>query len=408
MDKCDVLIWDKKFGELSYMDNKLIFIYTTKTPFEISPLHLNSAQILYDYTHLVQQRSLPGVLNDSLPDLYGEKALSSYFSSIHKDADTIDKLLFIGDKTMGAITYAPQQNDKKAKRQTLELNNIYDEIKKAINTKFVDMELSLEILKSVSPVGGAKPKALIGYKDDNSPIFVGGRNEPLPKGYHHSIIKLCTQEQGATSNDLKVEYIYMTLAKKAGINIPEIVLTPQNHYVIRRFDRDESERLHMHTLQGLLHSDFLTPRTVDYVEAFRVMIALKCPKEDFRQLYKRMVFNYLFRNHDDHEKNISFLMNRKGDWNLSPAYDLTYAYKLGGRFIGDHQLTFNGNTGDEATLETFKDIAKIAEVSDYQKIINSIEHIRDTDLEDMLKRYKVETEFASLILSNTQKRSLHV
>jgi hypothetical protein len=101
-------------------------------------------------------------------------------------------------------------------------------------------------------------------------------------------------------------------------------------------------------------------------------------------------------------------MNRKGDWNLSPAYDLTYAYKLGGRFIGDHQLTFNGNTGDEATLETFKDIAKIAEVSDYQKIINSIEHIRDTDLEDMLKRYKVETEFASLILSNTQKRSLHV
>jgi serine/threonine-protein kinase HipA len=412
MNKCDVLIWNKKIGELYYINNKLKFSYIDgNIPFEISPLQLPSSIKIHDYTHKQDLKGLAGVFNDTLPDHYGEGVMNRYFASYHQEPNTIDRLLFLGNNTMGAITYEPSQNDKEAKEFKIKLDELYQDMKKLIkkDTKFNDnyanSDILYSLLKSASPAGGAKTKALIGFKNIHSPIFIGKRNSVLKDGYFNAIIKFNTNEYGSDANILITEHVYMTLAKSIGINIPYNTLTKEKHYVIKRFDNNNGEILHIHTLHGMIHSDFHVPRTVDYTEAFRVLIMLNVPYSDKEDMFKRMVFNFLFRNHDDHEKNISFTMNKKGIWRLSPAYDITYAYKQNGRFIGDHQLTFNGLVGNDVTIDTFKDIANTFEIKNYKTIIDEILKIRDT-LNDALLKSGATKDFVSDIIKNVYQRGL--
>jgi len=410
MDKCDVMIWNKKIGELYYINDKLKFTYIDKKiPFEISPLQLHTDTKTYDYTHLLAQKGLAGVFNDSLPDHYGEGVMNKYFASKEQDVNTIDRLLFLSNNTLGAITYEPSNNDTEAKEFQLELHNIYDEMKKVIkqkvNSDYADLEVLYSLLKSASPAGGAKTKAIIGYKDKNSPVYIGKRNREINPDYFNALIKFNTGEDGSTADNLITEYVYMKMAKKCGINTPYNELTKEKHYVIKRFDNNDGVINHMHTLQGLLHSDFATARTVDYVEAFRVLGLLNTPHDDKVELFKRMVFNFLFRNHDDHEKNISFIMNKNGDWSLSPAYDITYNYKEGGKFIGDHQLTFNGLVGNNVTYSTFEDIAKMFDIKNYKDIIDTILKNRE-DLEYCLLENGVSDEYCNLVVSKCTERVL--
>jgi len=156
---------------------------------------------------------------------------------------------------------------------------------------------------------------------------------------------------------------------------------------------------------GDIIHNFHVPRTVDYTEAFRVLTMLNVPYSDKEDMFKRMIFNFLFRNHDDHEKNITFTMNKKGVWRLSPAYDITYAYKQGGRFIGDHQLTFNGLVGDDVTIDTFKDIANTFEIKNYKMIVDKILKTRDTLNDELLKK-GASKDFVSDIIANVYQREL--
>ena len=414
MNKCNVLIFGKKIGELYYLNNKLKFSYIDgNIPFEISPLQLASSIKIHDYTHKQDLKGLAGVFNDTLPDHYGEGLMNTYFASRELEPNTIDRLLFLGNNTLGAITYEPSKNDKKAKEFKIELDNLYSEMKVLVKrdenithtSDYANSDILYSLLKSASPAGGAKTKALIGFKDINSPIFIGKRNSEFKDGYYNALIKFNTGKHGSDANILITEHVYMNLASKLGINIPYNTLTKENHYVIKRFDNNDGEILHMHTLHGMIHSDFHTARTVDYTEVFRVLIMLNVPYSDKEDMFKRMVFNYLFRNHDDHEKNISFTMNRKGVWRLSPAYDITYAYKQGGRFIGDHQLMFNGLVGNDVTIDTFVNIANTFEIKDYKNIIDKILEIRDT-LKDELIKNNASKEFVADIITNIYQREL--
>jgi len=414
MNKCNVLIFGKKIGELYYLNNKLKFSYIDgNIPFEISPLQLASSIKIHDYTHKQDLKGLAGVFNDTLPDHYGEGLMNTYFASRELEPNTIDRLLFLGNNTLGAITYEPSKNDKKAKEFKIELDNLYSEMKVLVKrdenithtSDYANSDILYSLLKSASPAGGAKTKALIGFKDINSPIFIGKRNIEFKDGYYNALIKFNTGKHGSDANILITEHVYMNLASKLGINIPYNILTKENHYVIKRFDNNDGEILHMHTLHGMIHSDFHTARTVDYTEVFRVLIMLNVPYSDKEDMFKRMVFNYLFRNHDDHEKNIAFTMNRKGVWRLSPAYDITYAYKQGGRFIGDHQLMFNGLVGNDVTIDTFVNIANTFEIKDYKNIIDKILEIRDT-LKDELIKNNASKEFVADIITNIYQREL--
>jgi serine/threonine-protein kinase HipA len=412
MNKCDVLIWDKKIGELYYINNKLKFSYIEgNIPFEISPLQLPSAIKIHDYTHKQDLKGLAGVFNDTLPDHYGEGVMNRYFASYHQEPNTIDRLLFLGNNTMGAITYKPNQNDKEAKEFKIRLNELYQDMKKLIkkdnkiSDDYANTDILYSLLRSASPAGGAKTKALIGFKNIDSPIFIGKRNSELKDGYVNALIKFNTNEYGSDANILITEHVYMTLASSIGIDVPYNTLTKEKHYVIKRFDNNDGEILHMHTLHGMIHSDFHVPRTVDYTEVFRVLTMLNVPYSDKEDMFKRMIFNFLFRNHDDHEKNITFTMNKKGVWRLSPAYDITYAYKQGGRFIGDHQLTFNGLVGDDVTIDTFKDIANTFEIKNYKMIVDKILKTRDTLNDELLKK-GASKDFVSDIIANVYQREL--
>ena len=414
MNKCDVLIWNKKIGELYYLNNKLKFSYIDgDIPFEISPLQLASSIKIHDYTHKQDLKGLAGVFNDTLPDHYGESVMNRYFASREQEPNTIDRLLFLGDNTLGAITYEPSKKDRKAKEFKIELDELYRDMKELIkkdgkiNHKgdYASSDILYSLLKSASSAGGAKTKALIGFRDIDSPIFIGKRNSKLQDEYFNALIKFNTGEYGSDANILITEHVYMTLASKVGINIPYNTITHEKHYVIKRFDNNDEKVLHMHTLHGMIHSDFHTARTVDYTEVFRVLLMLNVPYEDKEDMFKRMIFNFLFRNHDDHEKNIAFTMDRKGTWRLSPAYDITYAYKQGGRFIGDHQLTFNGLVGNDVTINTFKDIAKTFEIKEYKTIINMILQIRET-LQDGLIKNGASVEFVNDIITNIYQREL--
>lgn len=415
MKKCDVLIFGKKIGELYYLHNKLKFAYIDDhIPFEISPLQLPKSIKIHDYTQRQDLKGLAGVFNDTLPDHYGEGIMNRYFANLQLEPNTIDRLLFLGDNTLGAITYEPSKNDRKAKEFKIQLDNLYNQMKQLIKKNkrinkgdYVNSDILYSLLKSASPAGGAKTKALIGFKDINSPIYIGKRNAKLKDGYFNAIIKFNTGEYGSDANILTTEHIYMTLASKVGINVPYNTLTKEKHYIIKRFDNNDGELLHLHTLHGMIHSDFHTPRTVDYTEVFRVLTMLNVPYIDKEDMFKRMVFNFLFRNHDDHEKNISFTMNKKGDWRLSPAYDITYAYKQGGRFIGDHQLTFNGHVGNDVTIDTFKNIADTFEIKNYKEIISNILQIRDS-LKDELINNNISKEFVDDLVRNVYQRTLDV
>jgi len=414
MNKCDVLIFGKKIGELYYLNNKLKFSYIeAKIPFEISPLQLASSIKIHDYTHKQDLKGLAGVFNDTLPDHYGEGVMNKYFASRELEPNTIDRLLFLGHNTLGAIAYEPSTNDREAKEFKIELEELYKDMKELIkkdeninhNSDYATSDILYSLLKSASPAGGAKTKALVGFKDINSPIFIGKRNNKLKDGYFNALIKFNTDEYGSDANILITEHIYMTLLSKIGVNVPYNTLTKEKHYVIKRFDNNDNKILHMHTLHGMLHSDFHTPRTVDYTEIFRVLTMLNVPYIDKVDMFKRMVFNFLFRNHDDHEKNTSFTMNRQGIWRLSPVYDVTYAYKQGGKFIGDHQLTFNGLVGNDVTINTFKDIANTFEIKDYENLINEILELRDT-LKDELIKNDVSKDFVKNVITNIYERKL--
>lgn len=409
VNKCDVLIWDKKIGELAYNENmRLIFTYIdTKIPFEISPLHLNTQNRTYDYTLLEQQKGLAGVFADTLPDHYGENVMKRYFDQLGEEANTIDRLLLIGDKTMGAITYEPVQDDIKAKQESMTLGNLYQEAKQLDKKDyFVDLSVSINMLKSVSPIGGAKPKAVIGFKDFDSEIFIGSKNIDLPQDYKYAIVKFNTDTDGSDKDDLKVEHLYMNLAKEADIVTPNTYLSQEGHYVIERFDRKQKGKLHMHTLQGYMHSDFKTPRTVDYLNVFISMQDLQVPQKDIEQMYRRMVFNFMFRNHDDHAKNHSFLMDRNGNWRLSPAYDLTYCYKEGGQYVGDHQLTFNRKLGNDVKFADFKEIAQRFNIKNYKEIIEQVKSLREDKLLQRLKNYDVSKDRINEIINAVKERDI--
>lgn len=379
-DRCDVLIWGKKIGELSYSLNwGLYFVYTTKPPFEISPLQLSTKQKEFKYLLSREQRGLAGVFSDSLPDWYGHKVLENYFDSLNVEGNIIDRLLLIGDRTMGAITYKPTAPNINSKYQTMSLQELYIESKKLKDADYYkDLSLSINLIKSSASVGGARDKALIGFKDLDSDIILSQKDIKLPKGYKECIVKFNKDEN---KDDLIIEYIYMSIAKEVGIDTPKTYLSNEGHFIIERFDRTDKGKMHMHSLHGYLYDDSVPFGSTSYTKAFVALQNLQVPQEDLEQMYRRMVFNYLFVNQDDHEKNHSFLMDRQGNWRLSPAYDLTY-----------NPIFSNAKIDKCAIYDNYKAIAKKFKIKNFKEIIKEIKSLREDVLFKKLKEHNVSKE----------------
>jgi len=310
----------------------------------ISPIKLPfQPDRVFNYYDSMAFDGLPGVFADSLPDSFGNVLMQRFFERKglqgHK-LSIIDKLSYMGSKAVGAIEYHPPEGEN-FDFLGIEFREYVQKIRKVIEGSAKEV-IQEEILRHPSP-GGARPKASVIWDRGKDIMKAGDWSDNEANGYEHWIVKFDEKGKELT----KIEYVYFELARQAGLTTPETALIEmggETHFAIKRFDRNfKGERkLHRASLAGLLHKDFMEAGLVSYEDFFRLALQLSGSYEDVKEAFRRMVFNVIGRNCDDHIKNVSFLMDSKGNWELSPAYDLIYS--LGAAAFGQHKMSINGKT----------------------------------------------------------------
>ncbi|MCD6173459.1 MAG: type II toxin-antitoxin system HipA family toxin [Sulfurimonas sp.] len=348
------------------------FKYDKNFTMKISPLYLELTKAQYSFKDLDFQHSIAGVFADSLPDSFGMKVIDGYFERNYKkfEPNIIDKLLFIGDVSLGALSYKPAIDALKSKNIPIELKDAKT-LKKNILQKnsFSSIRIAIDMYKSFSSAGGARQKMILGYNKKDNKFYIGKEK----KSNKSIIVKIDESDNPGYGADAITEFIYSKVAKECGINITKTYLFEDEdgyrHFAIERFDIDkDNNRLHTHTLAGLLHVE--KSKRIDYIDIMKIVkLHLGVPQEDIQEMYRRMVFNYVYNNNDDHLKNYSFLMNKNGEWRLSPAYDLMYNNTNGQRVM---MLNINNKMSDEVSYSDFEEVAKELNIDNYKKIINKI------------------------------------
>ncbi|NOY16653.1 MAG: type II toxin-antitoxin system HipA family toxin, partial [Gammaproteobacteria bacterium] len=304
------------------------------------------------------------------------------------DFSIIERLCYTGSRAMGALEFKPsvtQHLDQAVDVNIGEMVNLVREIigqRNRINVTLsddmaVNQDALLDILRIGTSAGGARAKAVIAYNEDTGAVM-SGQGE-APDGYSHWLLKFdgaSDIELGETTAFGRIEYAYYLMAKAAGINMMESRLLEENgraHFMTRRFDRVAGEKLHMQSLCALAHFDFNMDMagSYGYEQALMVMRRIKLSKKEQLQLYRRMVFNVVARNQDDHTKNIAFLMNPDGEWMLSPAFDMTYSHNPAGKWTDRHQMTVNGKR-DQFTKEDLLAVAASSDLKGAEKVIQDV------------------------------------
>ena len=360
----NVFLWGTHVGTVSLAGDDPIarFQYTDEfrsMGVELSPLRMPLSPAVFAFPDLSVHsfHGLPGLLSDSLPDKFGNKVIAAWLREQNKrseDLNAIDRLCYTGQRGMGALEYRPALLDKEdvSERVTVEaLSELADRVLRmredAQATLVPGMNEYTSILRVGSSAGGARAKALIGWNEETGEVRSG--QVALPEGFGYWLIKF----DGLVGNGDKegddkwgygrVEYAYSLMARAAGIEMTECRLWDRRHFMTRRFDRlPDGGKLHAQTLGALAHFDFNNPRLYSYEDAFDVTRRVVNDARANEQLFRRMAFNVLAWNCDDHVKNIAYLMDRRGEWRLAPAYDECYAYNPSGDWTSRHQMAVNG------------------------------------------------------------------
>lgn len=382
----NVFIWDTPVGTVGW-DSALhvaFFEYDDKFKkqnLELAPLMMPiSGQRIYSFPGLSEEtfQGLPGLLVDSLPDYFGNAVINAFLrvqGRPENSLDPVEKLCYIGKRGMGALEFKPALS-RVRKSQKLNVNAL-SQLAAEIMRKRESFKVSLDdkktafhdILQVGSSAGGARPKAVIAWNPETNEVYSG--QVDAPAGCDYWLLKFDVQKDGKSYG--RIEYAYYLMAKAAGIQMSECRLLEDHdcaHFMSRRFDRLNGEKRHIQTLCAMRHMDYNNPVANSYEQAFDTMEKLKLLPSEKAQLFRRMVFNAVVRNHDDHTKNISFLMTRDGVWHLAPAYDMAWAYKPGSKWTGQHQMSINGKR-DGFSPEDLITVAKHFDISKPQEIINT-------------------------------------
>jgi serine/threonine-protein kinase HipA len=352
-----VYLWGRFVGAIAEETNgQVTFEYDPgfrRARLEISPeklpLSMSGPVTFPELARVDAFFGLPGVFADSLPDRFGNAVITKYFESRGRARDAlspVQKLLYVGNRGMGALEYRPPIPDgaNAREREPLQIARLVEEARKIVEGS-PDVAVP-EIMRISSSAGGARAKAVILWNQDED--IVRSAFAKQQKGDQHWILKFDgVGELGSPNREPapfnRIEYVYGQMARAAGIEMPGMrILEERNlaHLMIKRFDREGREKVHMHSLGGLEHADYNAPQTYSYEQYFRVILKLNLGYGALEEAFRRAVFNMLAVNQDDHVKKLSFLMDKAGNWRLSPAYDLTYAKGAG--FTRTHQMTFAG------------------------------------------------------------------
>jgi serine/threonine-protein kinase HipA len=374
MTLAEVILWGTTIGTVMFDDTTGLgsFEYDKdflKSGIEVSPITMPLSTRVYTFPELKKEsfHGLPGLLSDSLPDKFGNAVIDAWLAEQGRTPESfnpVERLCYTGTRGMGALEYVPALGPNPTASETMAVDRLV-RIASEILTSRKKIKVSektqamQEILRVGTSAGGARAKAVIAWNENTGEIRSG--QVKTDTGFGNWIIKF----DGVSGNGdkegpdreeyTKTEYAYYLMAKDAGITMKECRIYEENgrsHFMTRRFDRDEitGEKIHTQTLGAIAHYDFNDPGVYSYEQAAQIMRRLMISSSEISQFYRRMVFNVIARNRDDHVKNISFIMDRRGKWSLSPAYDVTFAYNPGGMWTAAHQMKINGKN-DSVTYE---------------------------------------------------------
>ncbi len=338
---------------------------------ELAPMMMPLSDKVYSFPSLNREtyKGLPGMLADSLPDKFGNDVINQWLAETGRTAESfngVERLMYVGTRGMGALEFQPAINENSNDELSLNIEELV-ELSSTILTRKEAQQFELtadntasnvkglsKILAVGTSAGGARAKAIIAWNEDSNQVRSGQID--AGDGYSYWLLKF----DGVTNNKDKeladpkgygrIEYAYHLMASEAGIHMSECRLMKEHgraHFMTKRFDRtDDGQKLHMQTLCALGHHDFNSPGTTSYEQAFLMCNQLDLGMAAKEQLFLRMVFNVLTYNRDDHTKQISFLMDKSGHWQLSPAYDMTYSFNPNGEFTNSHQMVINRKRKD--------------------------------------------------------------
>ncbi len=383
------IAWDSETGIGSFeFDNKFL-----QKKLDLAPIMMpirDAKRQIFSFPELREThtfKGLPGLLADVLPDKYGNTIIDAWLNKQGRPSDSlnpVEMLCFIGKRGMGALEFEPAYSKYADIVSKIEIDSLVEVAEGILSGKkdfasrlSKEEEKSLlTILKIGTSAGGARAKAVIAYNPETREVRSG--QALAPKGFRHWIIKFdgVSDKQFGTSNGYgRVEMAYHLMAKDAGIEMTECRLFEENgraHFMTRRYDRtDDNDKIHVQSFCGMRHFDFSEVRLYSYEQLFETMRMLGLPYPQAEQLYRRMVFNVMGRNCDDHTKNFAFTMDKNAEWKLSPAFDVCHAYRPGSDWVSQHALSIGGKRMNIEKADLLK-IAKEMNIKKPESIINQI------------------------------------
>jgi len=382
----EVRLWGRTIGAVSLDTGRDVAAFQYDAEFarsgiELSPLMMPLSARVYEFPALPRNtfHGLPGLLADSLPDKFGNALIDAWLATQGRTAESfnaVERLCYTGTRGMGALEYAPVLGPRPRKASKIEVDALV-RLAGEVLTHRGDLrghfheagkgKALRDILSVGTSAGGARAKAVIAWNRETNEVRSG--QVAAGKGFDYWLLKF----DGVAGNKDKelddpkgygtIEYAYHLMAKAAGITMSESRLLEENgrrHFMTRRFDRlAGGAKLHMQSLCALAHFDFNQAGAYSYEQALLTIRQLKLPMAAVEEQFRRMVFNIVARNQDDHVKNIAFLMDQQGAWSLAPAFDVTYSYNPSGSWTASHQMTLNGKR-DGFTLQDFESCARAA------------------------------------------------
>lgn len=397
-----IKIWGETIGAIAWDQDQQLVLFEYDKKFiqkgwDLAPLKMpiTSNQTIFSFPELKPSKNseyntfkgLPGLLADALPDKYGNQLIDIWLAQQgrpEKSINPVEQLCFIGSRGMGALEFEPSQLKEKQNTFKIELDSLVDVASKmlnqrenfSVNLKQYEEAAIKEIITIGTSAGGARPKAVIAYNKKTGEVRSG--QSKVPKGFEHWLIKLdgvSDIQLGDTQGYGRVEMAYYLMAKACGINMMPCELLEENgraHFITKRFDRGEGNiKHHIQTFCAIKHFDYNEVNSFSYEQLFQTMRELRLSYQEAEEMFRRMVFNVLSRNCDDHTKNFSFRLKQNGKWELAPAYDICHAYKPESIWVSQHSLSINGKRKN-ITLEDFLVIGKSMNIKNANEIIKQV------------------------------------
>jgi len=398
VDLAFVRLWGQQVGAVRWDAARSLatFAYDpgfVKSGLNVAPLQMPltaRANQVYAFPRLNPDtyHGLPGLLADALPDRFGNQLIDAWLATQGRapaDFSPVERLCYIANRGMGALEFEPQVgNAAGAGAQPLEVAALVKLAQQVVgqraafqtNLRDEAAEGLAALLAVGTSAGGARPKAIIAFNEESGEVRSG--QVQAPSGFGYWLLKLDGVRDLALADPQdfgRLEYAYYLMATSSGLHMSECRLYeegPRAHFMTRRFDRTAAgEKIHAQTLCALAHYDYNQPAAYSYEQAFQVMRDLRLPYLAAEQFYRRMAFNVVARNQDDHTKNISFLMDAAGKWQLAPAYDVAYAYQPGNRWTSQHQMALNGKR-DNFTRADLKAVAREMNIRRADELLDDV------------------------------------